>query len=243
MLRSTLWNTRRNIAKNGATQAALCAFVTACIAILFPLLFTSSSFADTPKATKRAEKVMIYGDSLSAAYGINPAQGWVTLLETRLKEQNRIQNTSQNIAVVNASISGETTKGGLARIETDLKRHHPTIVVIALGANDGLRGLPVADTRKNLVGMLEAIRKANARAVIIGIQIPPNYGIQYANDFKRLFGQLAQERKLPLVPFLLEGLAENLDNFQADRLHPTAAVQPRILDNVWPVLSAAIAKK
>jgi acyl-CoA thioesterase I len=209
----------------------LTSFLTLLSAVLFPS-FAATSTATKIGATERAEKVMIYGDSLSAAYGINPTEGWVALLEQRLKDQN--------VAVVNASISGETTRGGLSRIATDLARHKPTIVVIALGANDGLRGLPVSDTRKNLVAMLDAVRKANARAVLVGIQIPPNYGVKYAADFKNVYPQLALERKLPLVPFLLDGIAEDLRFFQPDRLHPTAAAQPRILNNVLPVLSAAL---
>jgi acyl-CoA thioesterase I len=219
---------------NQRTRQSLRAWLmlTALFALLFPILAANSVFASTAP-TKRAEKVMIYGDSLAAAYGLRPSEGWVALLETRLKPHS--------VAVVNASISGETTRGGLARIEGDLKRHQPTIVVIALGANDGLRGLPVADTRKNIVAMLDAARRANARAVIVGIQIPPNYGIQYANDFKNLYPQLATERKLPLVPFLLDGIAESLDNFLPDGLHPNAASQPRILENVWPTLSRALA--
>lgn len=209
----------------------MASFLTVLIAILFPS-FSYASPAAKNNATARAEKVMIYGDSLSAAYGINPAEGWVALLEQQLK--------SQNVSVVNASISGETTRGGLSRIATDLTRHKPTIVVIALGANDGLRGLPVSDTRKNILAMLDAVRRANARAVLVGIQIPPNYGVVYANEFKNLFPQIAQERKLPLVPFLLDGIAEDLANFQPDRLHPTAAAQPRILRNVLPTLTTAL---
>jgi acyl-CoA thioesterase I len=200
--------------------------VTLACSVAFPAL------AKTPALVQKTQKIMVYGDSLSAAYGINPQEGWVSLLEGKLK--------TQNIAVVNASISGETTTGGASRIKTDLARHKPTIVLLALGANDGLRGLPVAEMRKNLVIMLDEIKRANARAIIIGIQIPPNYGIDYAKQFKDTFANLARERKLPLVPFLLDGIAESLDNFQPDRLHPTAAVQPRILANVLPVVESAI---
>ncbi len=171
---------------------------------------------------------MVYGDSLSAAYGIQPNEGWVSLLEARL--------ATNKIAVVNASISGETTSGGANRINTDLSRHQPTIVLLALGANDGLRGLPITEMRRNLNLMLAAIRKANARAVLIGIQIPPNYGIDYSNQFKDTFVILAREQKLPLVPFLLDGIADQFENFQADRLHPTAAAQPRILKNVLTIV-------
>jgi acyl-CoA thioesterase I len=192
----------------------------------------SVAFPAAAKTALPPQKIMVYGDSLAAAYGINPSQGWVSLMEGKLKMHNTV--------VINASISGETTTGGASRIKTDLAKHKPTIVLVALGANDGLRGLPVAEMRKNLVKMLDEIKRANARAIIVGIQIPPNYGIDYTNQFKQTFANLAHERKLPLVPFLLDGIAENLDNFQPDRLHPTAAAQPRILANVLPIVERSL---
>ncbi len=195
-------------------------------ALMMPLLAVASQ-------PLPAQKIMVYGDSLSAAYGIKPEQGWVNLLADRLNNKAQI---------VNASISGETTNGGASRITTDLARHQPTIVLLALGANDGLRGLPVAQMRRNLITMLDAIKQANARAVLIGVQIPPNYGIEYTRQFKDAYTALARERKLPLVPFLLDGIADRLENFQADRLHPTAAAQPRILANVLPVIEPLIGK-
>ncbi len=197
--------------------------VTAAFVIAFPALAADN---------KSNQKIMVYGDSLAAAYGINPSQGWVNLMQVKLADKN--------VTVVNASISGETTTGGASRIKTDLARHKPNIVLVALGANDGLRGLPVVEMRKNLVRMLSEIRSANARAIIVGIQIPPNYGIAYANAFKNTFANLATEQKLPIVPFLLDGIAESLDNFQPDRLHPTAAAQPRILANVLPVVERTL---
>ncbi len=180
-----------------------------------------------------SEIIMVYGDSLSAAYGMQPKEGWASLLEARLATTN----AASKVTVVNASISGETTSGGASRIKTDLSRHQPTIVLLALGANDGLRGLPIAEMRRNLKVMLDAIRKANARAVLIGIQIPPNYGIDYSNQFKDTFVILAREQKLPLVPFLLDGIADKFENFLPDRLHPTPAAQPRILENVLSVVA------
>lgn len=177
-------------------------------------------------------RVMVFGDSLSAAYGLNASQGWVALMATALKDRNA--------SVINASISGETTSGGLARLSTDLARHRPTHVLIALGANDGLRGLPIADTRKNLAAMINAVKRANAQPVLIGIQIPPNYGPDYANAFAALYPDLAKQTKVALVPFLLDGIADRLELFQADRLHPTAAAQPRILQNVLPILLRAL---
>jgi len=144
---------------------------------------------------------------------------------------------------VNASISGETTRGGLNRIQGDLQRQKPTIVLIALGANDALRGLPVVDTKKNLDAIINAVLAAKARAVVIGIQIPPNYGIGYTQSFSNVFPALAKEYKLPLVPFLLDGIGEKLEMFQVDRLHPIAAAQPRIMQNVMPAVEQALKMK
>jgi acyl-CoA thioesterase I len=205
--------------------AILCtAVVTVWIAAPFPV-----SAKETPAAQgARGAKVMVYGDSLSAAYGLNPADGWVALMQNKLKPRG--------VEVVNASISGETTRGGLSRIKGDLAAHKPNIVLLALGANDGLRGLPVADTRKNLAAMITAVKATNAKVVLIGIQIPPNYGLDYATQFRDLYADLAKQNKTVLVPFLLEGVAEKLELFQPDRLHPIAAAQPRILENVLPAV-------
>ena len=198
--------------------------VTLAIVVAFPAVARS----DVPTTST----VMVFGDSLSAGYGLRPNEGWVSLMQRNL--------APQGVNVVNASISGETTSGGVNRIKADLLRHRPTVVVLALGANDGLRGLAVKEMRRNLETILNEISRAGARPVLVGIQIPPNYGIPYAADFKAVFPRLAAERKLPLVPFLLDGIAENLDNFQADRLHPIAATQPRILQNVMPAVQRAI---
>ena len=203
------------------------------IASLTMLLTVAFPIAAKESANTR-ERVMIYGDSLSAAYGINAKDGWVALMEAKLRPQG--------IAVVNASISGETSRGGLNRIKADLARLSPTIVVLALGANDGLRGLPNAETRKNLEAIIKEARAASARVVLVGIQIPPNYGLDYTQQFRDMYADLAVKYKLPFVPFLLEGVADKLEFFQADRLHPTAAAQPKILDNVSPAIWQAIAK-
>jgi acyl-CoA thioesterase-1 len=175
--------------------------------------------------------VLVFGDSLSAAYGIATRDGWVALLAERLARER------PGWRVVNASVSGETTAGGLRRLPEDLKRHRPSIVVIALGANDGLRGLPVEGTRKNVEAMVRLARAAKAEPVLVGLMLPPNYGIDYAREFRALFADVARKSKAAFVPFLLEGVAEKRELFQADQLHPTAAAQPRILDNVWPVLA------
>ena len=199
---------------------------------------TTFLIAPFPLAAKESgnirERVMVFGDSLSAAYGINPKDGWVSLMEAKLQPQG--------ISVVNASISGETSRGGLSRIKTDLARLSPTIVVIALGANDALRGLPNADTRKNLEAIVAVSRATGARVVIAGIQIPPNYGLEYAQQFRDIYPDIATKYKLPFVPFLLEGIADKLELFQADRLHPIASAQPRIVENVLPAIWQAVAK-
>lgn len=181
-----------------------------------------------------AQTVMIYGDSLSAAYGLDPNDGWVSLLQVRLKPEG--------IIVVNSSISGETTRGGLSRISTDLAKIKPNVVVLALGANDGLRGLPIADTKKNLQSMIDSIQKAKARIVLIGIQIPPNYGIDYSKQFRDLYFELAKSNRVLPPPFLLEGVADKLELFQADRLHPKAEAQPAILENVLPTIRKVLNK-
>ena len=185
----------------------------------------------------RAEQVvLVFGDSLSAAYGISPSQGWVALLGERIARANLPWR------VVNASVSGETTSGGLRRLPEDLRRHKPGVVLIALGPNDALRGQPVANARANLERMVAETRKAKAEPVLIGFMIPPNYGIDYAREFHEMYLQLAKRNRLALVPFLLEGVAERREMFQADQLHPTAAAQPRLLDNVWPVVEPVLRK-
>ena len=200
-------------------------------ALAFPVMAQEPSVA---RSIPKSERIMVFGDSLSAAYGINPAAGWVSLMAGQLK--------TRGIEVVNASISGETTSGGAARIKADLKNQKPTLVLLALGANDGLRGLPVAAMKKNLEAMIIASRDAGAHVVMIGIQIPPNYGIEYADSFRATYSALAVQYKLLLVPFLLDGIADKLDLFQADRMHPVAAAQPRILKNVMPVVEKALKK-
>ncbi len=182
-----------------------------------------------------ARTALVFGDSLSAAYGLAADQGWVHLLGERAKRLDW--------RIVNASVSGETTAGGLRRLPEDLKRHKPDLVVIALGANDALRGQPVAGIRANLEKMVRIARGANAEPVIVGIMIPPNYGIDYAAQFRDLYAAVARKQKVPLVPFLLEGVADKPELFQPDQLHPTAAAQSRILDNVWKALEPLLRKR
>jgi acyl-CoA thioesterase I len=184
-----------------------------------------------------ARTVLVFGDSLSAAYGISPQQGWVNLMA------ERIVKAGLPWKVVNASVSGETTSGGLRRLPEDLKRHKPDAVVIELGANDALRGQPIAAIRANLEHMIRLARQARAEPVLVGLMIPPNYGIDYAAEFRDLYPALARKHDLRLVPFLLEGVVDREENFQPDQLHPTAAAQPIILDNVWPTLEPLLRKR
>jgi acyl-CoA thioesterase-1 len=174
--------------------------------------------------------ILVVGDSLSAGYGLKREQGWVSLLQRRLDAQGYGYRT------VNASVSGETTGGGLARLPRALERHRPAIVVIALGGNDGLRGLPVGELRGNLQSMIRASRAAGARVVLAGMRIPTNYGPQYTEKFFAVYADLAKAEKVALVPFFLEGIALRDDLFQDDGIHPNVEAQPILLANVWPVL-------
>lgn len=193
-------------------------------------LFLALLAAAALPARAAPRKMLVFGDSLSAAYGLASSQGWVHLLGERIARSNLPWQ------VVNGSISGETTAGGLRRLPGDLKRHQPAVVLIALGANDALRGQPVAAIRANLEQMIKLARAARAEPVLAGIMIPPNYGIDYAREFAALYGELARRHRLRIVPFLLEGIADKPEMFQADQLHPTAAAQPRIVENVWPAV-------
>lgn len=181
-------------------------------------------------------KVLVLGDSLSAAYGIKADAGWVSLL------RERMQQAQPPHEVVNASISGETTAGGLARLGKLLDEHQPKLVIVELGANDALRGLPISAPRENLSRIVSLSRDAGARVLLLGIEIPVNYGPQYRDSLRSMYRDLAAEFKLPLVPFLLEGVALDPELMQADGLHPTAAAQPRLLENVWPAIEKALAK-
>jgi acyl-CoA thioesterase I len=185
---------------------------------------------DTAAAAEPAPTILVLGDSLSAAYGLDLKDGWVALLQQRLHEHG------DDYRVVNAGISGDTTAGGLARLPDLLARHRPAILVIELGANDGLRGLRPAVIRDNLTRMIELGRAAGSRILLIGIRLPPNYGAAYERAFQAVFQEVAQAQDVPLVPFLLAGVAEDRTLMQADQVHPTAAAQPRMLDTVWPAL-------
>ncbi|HET7765009.1 MAG TPA: arylesterase [Burkholderiales bacterium] len=180
-----------------------------------------------------APTILVFGDSLSAAYGMPQSAGWVALLGERLKQRK------SDYTVANASISGETTAGGAARIGKTLTSSKASIVVVELGANDGLRGLPVDQMKKNLASIVQASKREGARVVLVGMQLPPNYGVPYVNQFRSAFAEVARDERVSFVPFLLEGL-DKREQFQADNVHPTAEAQPIILDNVWRKLATMV---
>jgi acyl-CoA thioesterase-1 len=186
------------------------------------------AIADATGAPDRT--ILVLGDSLSAGYGIKPAQGWVALLEQRLRAQG------YEYRVVNASVSGETSGGGLQRLPRALELHRPAVVIVELGANDGLRGLSVPLTSDNLGKIVAESKKAGAQVVLVGMRLPPNYGPRYTNDFMRMYREIATASKVALVPFLLQSVALNPGLMQADGLHPNAPAQPALLDTVWPQL-------
>jgi acyl-CoA thioesterase-1 len=197
----------------------------------FPFIFCLLlGFALLAPAAQAAGTILVFGDSLSAGYGIRQDAAWPALLARRLQERKLDYN------VVNASISGETTSGGRTRIDAALASHSPQIVIIALGANDGLRGLPMSTMRDNLIAIAGSAQKNKAQVLIVGQRLPPNYGT-YAIEFHKVFAEVAKVRKTALVDFLLDGVATHAELFQADNLHPTAEAQPRLLDNVWRGLS------
>lgn len=189
-----------------------------------------ASFAQTP-AAKAARTVLVLGDSLSAAYGLSASQGWVALTA------DRISKTQPGWRVVNASISGETSAGGVSRIAGELKRNRPAVVVIELGANDGLRGLPLQQTRSNLERMIKLSQAAGAKVLLIGMRMPPNMGRDYTQGFERNFSELSNLHKTAYLPFLLEPIALDRGAFQADNLHPIATAQPKLRDHVWKALA------
>ncbi len=193
-----------------------------------------AALTGTPAGAAGGASILVVGDSLSAEYGLKRGSGWVALLDARLA-QKKVPAT-----VINASISGDTTSGGRTRLPGLLKQHRPAVVILELGGNDALRGLPLAMTRANLDAMAQASKASGAKVVIAGMQLPPNYGRQYGDEFAALFATVARSEGSALVPFLLKGVADGPQAeamFQSDRIHPVAAAHPIILDNVWPVLA------
>ncbi|MBE0612955.1 MAG: arylesterase [Burkholderiales bacterium] len=183
-----------------------------------------------PLAARADGTILIYGDSLSAAYGLSQDAGWPALLQARLKREG------MDYTVTNASISGETTSGGAARIAEVLKTHKPRVIVVELGANDGLRGLPPGQMRANLAKIITRSLRARARVLLVGMRMPPNYGPSYTREFAQVYISLASEYKTALAPFLFEGMEQRRELFQADNLHPTAAAQPILMENIWKAL-------
>ena len=194
------------------------------------LLLLGCSIAITGLAADENLTLLVYGDSLSVSYGIEEEQGWVNLLQMRLESENLA------VEVINGSVSGETTTGGLARLPAMLDSYRPGLVVLELGGNDGLRGLPLSIMRENLAAMIDLAKDAGAEVILTGIQIPPNYGPRYTTPFFETYAALAEEKSLPLVPFLIDGIPQQPELMQNDGIHPRAEAQHMILDNVWPIL-------
>lgn len=177
-----------------------------------------------------AGTVLIVGDSISAAFGLDTREGWVALLEKRLKDQGFTDK------VINASVSGDTSAGGLARLPPLLAEHKPEVVILELGGNDGLRGQPPQQLQQNLASMIDSAQANGAKVLLLGMQLPPNYGVRYTQAFAQVYGQLASDKKVALVPFFLDGVGGHPELMQADGLHPAAAAQDKLLENVWPTL-------
>jgi acyl-CoA thioesterase-1 len=205
----------------GQLPARLLAVLLLSAAALLPVSVTGAEQPHT---------LLVYGDSLSAAYGIAEEQGWVNLLRQKIHQQDLPYR------VVNGSVSGETSSGGLARLPAMLESYQPDLVILELGGNDGLRGLPVSNLKANLLAMVEMIKDSGARVLLAGIQIPPNYGPRYTEPFYQVFGDIAEQQNLALVPFLIDGIPQQPQLMQNDGIHPRAEAQAMILDNVWPTL-------
>jgi len=189
------------------------------------------SFILAPMIASAKQKILVWGDSLSAAYGIPVEKGWVSLMQDKLGEQ---------VEIVNGSISGETTQGGLTRLPKALIQHKPDFVILELGANDGLRGIPPSVTKSNLKKMIELTQQTQAKIMLLGMKIPPNYGMAYTEQFEEQFSQLAKDYKLSFIPFFLEDVAQDLALLQEDELHPTAEAQPIILEKVLTIFKSEL---
>lgn len=207
-------------------------FIASVLGAAYAFAFLSAPAMAQPGAKRT---LLVVGDSLSAEYGLKRGTGWVALMEQRLAKEK------PPVAVVNASVSGDTTSGGRSRLPALLKEHRPSHVIIELGGNDALRGLPLSMTEANLTAMTRAAKAAGAKVMLVGMQVPPNYGRQYGEDFAALFGKVGKAEAAPVVPFLLKGLADAPDAtekwFQPDRIHPREEAHPVMLNNVWPVLA------
>jgi acyl-CoA thioesterase I len=207
-------------------------------ALLYFLILPSDVWAAAKTATTSSQPpvILVVGDSLSAEYGLPRGSGWVALLEKRLAQEKL------RFKVTNASISGETTSGGVQRIDALLKQHRPAVVIVELGANDALRGLPLDMTQNNLSRIIQASQQAKAHVLLVGMEMPPNFGAAYTQRFRTLFTTVAKNTNVPLVPFFLEKIGTDLAYFQSDRIHPTEKAQPLLLDTLWPQLQSLLRK-
>lgn len=194
------------------------------------MLLVASTVSGQMSAADAPDTILVFGDSISAAYGMPEEQGWVSLLTTRLTQLEK------NVLVVNASISGETTSGGIVRLPKILKVHQPDIVILELGGNDGLRGYPISRIKDNVQQMTDLIADSGAKVLLIGMVLPPNYGKRYTTAFTALFDMVAQENNVPFLPFLLEGTATSQSLIQRDGIHPKPEAQPLLLNDIWPLL-------
>ena len=198
--------------------------------MLAVFLYCTPHGSEGKEGGNKVQSILILGDSLSAEYGLAKGSGWVNLLSERLRANQYSPN------IINASISGETTSGGIQRLPTLLSQHKPNLLIIELGGNDALRGLALDVTKSNLEGMIKLAKKNNCEVLLLGMQIPTNYGKKYSEDFKSIYSDLAKSQKVNLVPFFLEGIALDPKLFQADRIHPNETAQKTLTDNVWIVL-------
>lgn len=205
-------------------------------AALALLLFVLAAIAVGARAAAAPRVLLVVGDSISAGYGLPKGSGWVDLLAARIEAQRL------PFRVVNASITGDTTAGGRARLPALLAQHKPAVVVVELGGNDGLRGGSLKATKDNLDAMIGDVQKSGARALLVGMRLPPNYGPAYTREFDAMFAEVAQSRRAAFVPFLFAGFGESSEWFQPDRIHPTVAAQAMLLDNVWPALAPLLGK-
>jgi acyl-CoA thioesterase-1 len=228
----------RSLKRLGARLAGFAGGIAIVTSVTIPCALAAAAPA-TPATPASPPTLVVVGDSLSAEFGLHTGEGWVHLLDQRLAAEH------YRYRVVNASISGDTTSGGRARLPALLVMHHPKVVVIELGGNDALRGTPIPTVRANLDAMIATARAAGARVLVVGIQVPPNYGRRYQDDFAQAFVDAAKAGHAAIVPFILKGIADREDAdawFQADRIHPVAKAHPIIVDNVWPVLKPLLVR-
>ncbi|WP_084623783.1 arylesterase [Oceanospirillum beijerinckii] len=204
--------------------------------LVLALLITLYALSAQSVQAAQTARLLVLGDSISAGYGMKPEQGWVTLLQDKLRQEG------YDYQVINASISGETSQGGLTRLPALLNQHQPELVLIELGGNDGLRGLPLKLLQHNLSKLVQLTQQQQAQPVLLGIQLPPNYGRRYTQAFANIYPALAEQYQIPVMPFILEGISTDPDKMQSDGIHPTAKAQQQLLNNIWPVLQPLLAK-